>query len=289
MSGTFYTLLVSNAYGDTNATAVLQVVPKPLLRFTEVMGNPNGGDSSTHYNWFELTNDGTNTVDMMGYRFADSLSFEGAWTITTPLSIRPGESVVFVQEMTPAKFWTWWGPENGLGVQVYTWGGFSLGRYQGNIYVWNGAALDRVDWTSWGNWAGSPTVPGISVECLDQTEEGKGCAAMCFIDSTEGWNGAYFSFAGHDLGSPGFVRNPRPRIVTVTNSEDGMTFKCRVVPQMTYQLKSTPVLDNTVLIDPSPDRWSDHGTYSATNYLLIISDPSANSTGARFYVLEEVN
>jgi hypothetical protein len=77
MSGTFYTLIVWNDYGITNATAVLHVVSRPKLHFSEVMGNPNGGDSSTHYSWFELTNYGTNTVDLMGYRFADRLGFFG--------------------------------------------------------------------------------------------------------------------------------------------------------------------------------------------------------------------
>jgi hypothetical protein len=283
MSGTFYTLRVWNAYGGTNATARLVVAPRPKLRVTEVLGNPGGGDSSTHYNWFELSNAGTSTVDLTGYRFADSLSFEGAWTISTPLSIQAGESIVFVESMSAASFWKWWGPENDLGIQVYTWGGFGLGQIQGDIYFWNAAANERVDWITWASWAGNnaPEAPGVSVECLDMTEPGDlGVSVMCFMDSVNGENGAYHSARNGDLGSPGLTANPRSRIVALTNGVDGVKLKCRVVPNRNYYLKATSAIRALTA-------WDYSGPYSSTNYLLFVTDAAGSTSGMRYYMLEE--
>ena len=67
--GARYCVVASNELGRLELCAMLFVNPIPELEFTEVMAcsSPlclNYGD------WFELTNVGTNTVDLAGYRFA---------------------------------------------------------------------------------------------------------------------------------------------------------------------------------------------------------------------------
>ena len=71
LSGTRYSVRISNSLGVTNASALLTITRRPDLRFTEVMALPVNEKENRHFDWFELTNFDTNTVNLFGWRFSD--------------------------------------------------------------------------------------------------------------------------------------------------------------------------------------------------------------------------
>ena len=109
MSGSVYTVQVWNELGETNASATLTVTVRPRLKITEVMAYPADAETTTHEDWFELTNEDIVPVQLQGYRFRDLSSFASAFVIRRSLVIQPGESVIFVRTMSPAAFRRWWG------------------------------------------------------------------------------------------------------------------------------------------------------------------------------------
>ena len=278
MSGTCYTVQLWNDLGATNASAVLTVIHRPGLRFTEVMPRPIYPDSSRHYNWFEVTNYDTNAVNLQGYRFFDTPTFAGAFTITNAIVVRPGESIVFVEEMSAAAFWLWWGAENAWpGLQVYTYRGFSLrSEFGEELYLWN-AAADPYDPLATVTWAGS--TEGVSLECMSWCDEANGCIGECLIDSILGVNGAYQAASQGDIGSPGCIANPPPRILSITHDGSKTRLRCRVNPGKSYRLKWTPGL--------AGDAWMELGTYPASEAVLWLEDAGAASKATCFYRLEE--
>src|SRR6187399_1360369 len=88
------------------------------LAITEVMSAPAAGPGQRTDFW-ELTNFGTNTIDLTSFYFRDEGGFSTATRLgdlADPLQIAPGESIVFVQTNTitgtPADFRQWWGETN---------------------------------------------------------------------------------------------------------------------------------------------------------------------------------
>jgi hypothetical protein len=143
LNGTIYSVRVQNTYGSANASARLQVTKPPRLAITEVMASVAGGSASGHGDWFELTNFDTNAVNLLGYRFSDRYSFDLSYLITNSLVIAPGESVIFVERLTPEEFIQWWGREQlpgGLKITTYT--GLGLSSSGDVINFWNSAETD---------------------------------------------------------------------------------------------------------------------------------------------------
>src|SRR6185503_3970518 len=75
MSGTEYCLEAQNSLGVTSACARLAVALPPQLEITEMMSA--AFPSCHHEDWFEVTNRGTNAVNLLGYRFADRFTLDG--------------------------------------------------------------------------------------------------------------------------------------------------------------------------------------------------------------------
>ena len=77
------------------------------LKITEVQSSEMAG---LHQDWWELTNFGGETVSLNDYKFDDSsASLASAVLLSANLAIKPGESIVFVETLTPQEFRTWWG------------------------------------------------------------------------------------------------------------------------------------------------------------------------------------
>src|SRR6266404_3902878 len=79
--------------------------------------------STDHSDFWELTNFGTNTVDLTQYKFTDRTHSPFALVPAgaPPLFIQPSESIVFVRSnitYTEAQFRTWWGSCVGSSVQI---------------------------------------------------------------------------------------------------------------------------------------------------------------------------
>jgi hypothetical protein len=280
LSGTSYTVVVANELGATNATARLTVTRRPMLLFTEVQPYPNHGDSSGHYNWFELSNADTNAVNLQGYRFFDTPWLEPAFTITNELIIQPGESIVFVEMMSPEQFMNWWGADNlPTDLDIYMYHGFALGITGEQLFLWNAAATDPYDYLSMITWPSAN--PGYSMECVNDCTylEDYGCMGECATDSSVGQNGAFRSADNTDIGSPAYTANPPPRIISIRRAGLYSRLYCRGVEGKTYQLMFLPEF--------SGGAWQPLQSQVAPSSLFEISDATAGTSPVRFYRLQQ--
>ena len=272
LNGTIYLVRIENAYGSTNVSARLYVTKPPRLAITEVMASVQGGSVSGHTDWFELTNLDTNAVNLLGYRFSDRYSFELSFPITTPLIIEPGESIIFVERLTPEEFIEWWGRERlPPGLKITTYHGLGFSSSGDVINIWNSAETDPYSPVTSAGFLAS--TPGVSLRFIPPD--------YYFVeDSVAGLDGAFHAANGGDVGSPGYLTNPRPRFLSITqNPGVGVVLTCRVVEGRTYALEATTSV---------ADLYGDVvGTYSADRPVITITVPP-NEADKRFFLLWEM-
>jgi hypothetical protein len=265
------------------ASAVLTVTRRPLLKITELMAYPRGEINSVHKDWFEVTNDDTNSVNLQNYKFGDNdgpSGFANAFRITNSLWVQPGESVIFVKSMNRRQFIDWWGPENlPAGLQVVTFGGFSLDKGGESLFLWNPGAVDGTDALATAGWATNHE--GVSVEFTNFCDE-FGCLADYPEDSVFETGGAFGAAQAADFGSPGY--NSRPLVLGITHSLSGVTVRCRVTEGRSYRLRYSDGLSN----QGSPSQWMSLAAEAASSSLLTLTDPGAGAGVQRFYRLEEL-
>ena len=92
-----YLLTASNASGVATSMATLVVRPKPNLRITEVQSAAAGSGVSAA-DWWELTSFESQPVRLTGWRFNDADGgLTDAYVITAPVTIGPGEIIIFVE------------------------------------------------------------------------------------------------------------------------------------------------------------------------------------------------
>jgi hypothetical protein len=203
------------------------------LRITEVMSSPGPGTTPSA-DWWELTNFGTEEADLGGWRFNDSTGgLNDAFTIPAGVAIRPGESVVFVEQLTPSEFKEWWGaqhfsPES----QIVTFAGSQLSfRAAGDsLRVWNNEAVNdeavvlRVDFGQ--AFTGATFGYDPDSEFFGQI-------------SQEGVNGAFRAANGGDVGSPGRVRDPEEEgiVLGVERKPNGMQIRVTSPEARSYELE----------------------------------------------------
>ena len=266
MSGAQFCVGVQNAFGSYLACARLTVTPKPELRITEIMAHADP-DCPQHGDWFELTNQGTNALQLLGWRFADRFSLEGARAITQSVTLLPGQSALLVESLTAEAFRQWWGVENlppGLPILTYTGLGFSeLGD---EIYLWNAAATDPFDVVDSKSFAA--TVQPFSLR-FDELDCYFGCASVVAEF------GALRAAQCSEVGSPGYTTNPPPRLVSVRHDSLGTHLTWRAVEGKTYRLEANTTWQSS--------GWSSLGDMVATNSLPGRTDASAARPDRRFY------
>src|SRR5689334_18982453 len=111
--------------------------------------------------FLELTNFGTNSIDLTGYIFNDSDATRGGDADTATLQgviIGPGESIILVQSGTTVvanrdDFINWWGAANlptNLQVLFYTGNGQSSSG--DSIVLWAPTAASDADWVDRGDY-----------------------------------------------------------------------------------------------------------------------------------------
>jgi hypothetical protein len=236
------------------------------------MASVQGGSVSGHTDWFELTNLDTNAVNLLGYRFSDRYSFELSFPITTPLIIEPGESIIFVERLTPEEFIEWWGRERlPPGLKITTYHGLGFSSSGDVINIWNSAETDPYSPVTSAGFLAS--TPGVSLRFIPPD--------YYFVeDSVAGLDGAFHAANGGDVGSPGYLTNPRPRFLSITqNPGVGVVLTCRVVEGRTYALEATTSV---------ADLYGDVvGTYSADRPVITITVPP-NEADKRFFLLWEM-
>jgi hypothetical protein len=278
-----YSVHLGNTNGLTNASAILTVRPRPYLKITEMMGSTSTNSTiSGRGDWWELTNFDTNAVNLRGYRFDDFPGvLEGALVITNEVIIQPGESVLFIQDMTPDLFALWWGEENlPENVQFVHYSGNGFTATGDSITLWNPTALepddfiDRAEYVHL-NFDFTP-VRGISLSFWCDGFIEFGTSSVTNVCGTIG------AASSADLGSPGFVANhpPRPRAVQILRDAQGVHLTWKTQPGVQYELLGKDLLTVT--------NWTSLGQHPATDSFLTISDATATNTATRFYRLRIV-
>jgi hypothetical protein len=282
-SGT-YSVHVQNSLGSTNGAAVLSVRPKPYLVITEMMGGHSTNTTvSGHGDWWELTNFDTNAVNLRDYRFDDFPNVpDGAVVITNDVIIQPGESVLFIQEMTVEAFTSWWGEENlPANVQCIRYSGNGIQSEFDSIYVWNATAVDRDDSICWAEYLNlnSDFTPlrgnSLNFWCDGWIEFGQ--------TNVLGQCGAIRAVEADDIGSPGYIANhpPRtvaPRFLAISRDALGTHLNWKTQIGKRYELQAKDGLEA-----PS---WMSLSQHTATGTSLSTADPGATGLAHRFYRLE---
>lgn len=265
-----YSVVVSNAAGFTNAAFSVLVTRKPKLVITEVMANQAtnaAGATLGHADWWELTNLDDFSVNLRGYRFDDSSDTRAAaFTLPTDLVIEPGESVVFVEGMTPAAFRRWWGESQlppGLKIVSYSGSGLGLSSLGDAVNLWNAAAEEDTDKVASAVFSTAPA--GVSF--------GYDPATRWFGDlSVPGVNGGIVAAELGDIGSPGMIVNLL-RILSVERTPQGCELTWLATAARNYT-----VLYKTAL-DASP--WMELTNVTAMGSTAAILD--AAPADSRFY------
>ncbi len=257
-----YSVLASNYLGTCSASAQLSVARKPILYITEVMATPSTG----HEDWWELTNFDTTAVQLVGYRFDDTDgTFGGAVTNTGSMVLLPGESMIFIQKMNADSFRQWWGAENlPPALKIVTYDGFSMSETQDELTLWNPTASEETDYIDTITYAFAPT--NVTFRFAPQPQR-------MAEPSVQGEFGAFSAAQGGDIGSPGYVTNPPPRITSIQRTGAGTTVRWKAEVNRSYRLESSSVLMN--------GSWQLVGTFLATNQIMTASHSPAEHR--RFY------
>jgi hypothetical protein len=263
-SGT-YSVVASNALGTCRSSAVLTVTRKPLLLFSEIMAAPSTG----HADWFELTNYDTNAVPIRGYRFDDEPgTFYGAYTITNEIEIMPGESIILVERITPSAFRQWWGAENlPSGLKIVQYGGFGLSEIDDFLTLWNATASNRFDRIDNLSYAWAPPTNTFAVPTNRPAD-------LETSVSVVGQGGAFCAVEGGDIGSPGYVTNPPPRITAIRSGNDTI-IRWRAPAGTSCRLEAGDALTTA--------SWTSIQTFVADCYIMSATNSTAGRQ--RFYRL----
>lgn len=265
-----YQLTASNAHGVITTSATLNVRTKPDLRITEVL--PDAADAAVPTaDWWELTSFENESVNLSGWRFNDSGGgHTDPFTIPAGVSIAPGESIVFVENLAPPGFRLWWGAANlpsSLQIVSYSGNGLGLGANGDDLRLWDSATTDVTDTVAAANFGAAAT--GISFNYDPITGQFGNLSRF-------GQNGVFRAGEGTDIGSPGRIVAPAAS-PTLTTILTGSTLRIQFDAQAghRYLLEARD--------DLSAESWAPTGdTLTATNNIPIHFQKTATAP-RRFY------
>jgi hypothetical protein len=246
--GGTYEVTATNSQGSVSAETVLTVRPMPDVRVTEVQSQPAAGGGA---DWWELTNFESVAVDLSGWRFNDDGgSLDNSFVFPAGVSISPGESIVFVESLSPAQFRAWWGPGVPADAQIisYTGGGLALGAEGDTLRVWNDASVN-VSETITTRTFGTATA-GVSFNFDPATNVFGGL-------SQTGVNGVFHSSALTDRGSPGIWLPPAAEpALSATPGASGLRMEFQASVRHWYTLE--------VSDDLGAESWTPESVFQAT-------------------------
>ena len=186
--------------------AACAVSASAQVRITEVA--PWGsGNSTLAADWFEVTNFGSGTVNISGWKMDDnSNAFANSVALVGVTAIAPGESVIFVESATDksAQFKTlWFGAAAPAGLQIgrYSGTGVGLGTGGDAVNLFNASGVLQAS-VSFGASPSGPSFPTFdnAVGANNLT-----LSALSII----GTNGAFVAANGvNEIGSPAAVPEP---------------------------------------------------------------------------------
>ncbi len=266
-----YAIIAKNAVGAVTNKFQVTVTPKPQLVITEVMSS-SSTNVSGHQDWWELTNLGTSPANLKGLRFDDnSETLSSAFAFTNNVTLASGESVVFVEQMTPEEFRDWWGSEHLLpGLKILTYRGNGLSSVGDAVNVWNAAASEDSDKLA--SAVFSTATAGVTFGYNPET----GTFGELSIDGT---NGAFTAASGGDVGSPGYIRNsqrvflPRIREITISGTNIRLRWSSQVGTR--YQIQFKAQLGDAT--------WTTEKEVAAAGDVTSSEQPLNTAAGQRFY------
>lgn len=221
------------------------------LAVTEVHSSQStNGTPALHADWFELTHYGTTPVDLRGWRLNDSNGglTNGAVTLGA-LTVSPGESVVFVQDIDAAAFRSWWGPTLSPSLQIITYTAASIGLSStgDGIRLWGAAATQEASPAVWVDFAAAGT---NSASFTSDPQTG-----LLTARTTSEVSGAFSATDNGDWGSPGIAGPSIPLTITTppanttVNPGDPATFTLEVAglprPRYQWRFNGTPIPGET--------------------------------------------
>ena len=144
--------------------------------------------------------------------------------------------------------------------------------------IWNSSPSDHLNTVA--NLALLNSIQGFSQETTSYCDEVNGCIADYLRESVLWENGAFPAAVGGDIGSPGYVANPPPRVVSVSLSPTGVQVRCRVVAGKRYRLAYKNTFTDAI--------WTPLNTATATHALMTFQNTPPAGTKFRFYRVEEL-
>ena len=201
-TSTSYTLAVSavTAAPSSVSVAVTEVAPW------------GSGDGVYAADWWELTNTGTSTVDLAGWKVDDSSAlFGSAIALSGVSSLSPGESAIFIEgDSTKADAFktAWFGASVPAGFKIGTYAGSGIGLSTSGdeVNVYDGAG-NRVTGVAFGT-----STTDVSFDNTAALGSATSPVPAISTLSVAGTNGAVT--VGTETGSPGTAKIPTPLAVT---------------------------------------------------------------------------
>ncbi len=265
---------MSNALCSTNASATLRVLPEDWLVITEAMAEPTNKVALNNQTWWELTNLGTNVVNLHGYRWDDRPpSFSGAIVITNDILLPPRRSAIIVSDISAEKFRSWWGEENlPPDLPIITHFGNGLNPMSEWIRLWNPSALNDAEWLLETSFVNPEAGVSLWFDPNDPDSE-------FGLPSVEGQRGAFRAAESDDIGSPGWTSNEqrviRPKVTSIRKEPGGVRITWKSQPGKTYELRYRDT--------PSGTNWSLSAQVVASGDLTTVTDTNATGVTQRFY------
>lgn len=271
-----YTVIASNSVSNISASTVLKVTTKPLLVITEVQAT-EAAPAGAHADWWELTSLDSQTFNLQGYRWDDSsesLAPGNAYTFTNDFTIHPGESIVFVENISADAFRTWWGTNLPPGLQIITYigGGLGLGAAGDAVNFWNAVSTTNSPRSE--KIAGITFANAPSGKTLVYDPDSPYIGGVMSTPATNGINGVFASAVtatNRDIGSPGYVVEPMK--VTTSTTNGGFLVNWNSKPNRNYTLYYTDSL--------TPPNWLPVTNVTAIDTNTITFDPTISTQ--RFY------
>jgi hypothetical protein len=283
-----YSVSASNASGTITHSVPLTVLGRPEIRITEVSSARTTLDPAfidrvgfAPEDWWEITSFSPVPISLSGWRFDDnSASLGSALLIAdTNLVILPGESIVFVERLTPDQFRTWWGTNNlptSLKIVTYTGSGIGLSSGGDGLRLWNATAtanadtIDGVDFP-----AGDP---GISFNFNPDTKEfGK----LSELDLNGVFQAPATLEGVKEWGSPGrikvgaIVTPAQPPSLIITQTEAALKILLSAESGRTYRLQRRNETSGSWINEGEPQA----ATVAGPVTFSILLDPNNASIG----------
>lgn len=200
-----YEVIASNASGSATNAATLTVRAKPNLRITEVMPVAAASPGVPTADWWELTSFESQPVSLGGWRFNDNGGgLADPFVLPGNLFIAPGQTIIFVEDLSATQFRNWWGASNlppNLQIVSYTGNGLSLGAGGDGLRLWDNFTADVNDPVASVDFGAATT--GVTFNYNPATQQFGALSQL-------GVNGVFRAAAATDIGSPGRIVGPPP-------------------------------------------------------------------------------